>query len=128
MLSQHGGFRPFGAAMSLDGTVQMIAGFEGEEAPTSDVAAAFLIDAFLQGASENRYKATALFSNVTATIGEEEGADEVTAVQVGLEHRDGDCVNVFLPYSHESGQEPEFQEMVAGERDAVVFVPRDDSE
>ena len=57
---------------------------------------AFLEMSLRQGVTEGKYRAIALFVDVRVEVpGQVEKTD---AVQAGLEHRTGYCVDVFLPY------------------------------
>lgn len=124
MLREHGEFYPFGAVLMPDGKINMVAGPAHEEVPPVETVIAFLMEGFRAGAAELDYKAIAIFSNVNVSFGQEPIPEETAAIQAGLEHRDGNCVNVFLPYSGE-GAEALFGELVAAPREGEIFAEAD---
>lgn len=123
MLEEHGEFQPFGAVMDPDGEIQMVAGHSDDEVLRADAAIAILMEAFLEGAAENRYKAVALFSNVTIEMGDDGNSEEATAIQGNLEHSDGYCVDVFLPYVSAGDAPVEYRQLVASPREGQIFDP-----
>lgn len=121
MLLKHGEFQPFGAVMTPESRVDLVAGYDGEDPLPADGVVALLMDGFLKGAAEGRYKAIALFMNVTVDFGESQAGEQTLAIQAGLEHQAGYCANVFLPYVEASDTDLEFQDLIAARRDGGVF-------
>jgi hypothetical protein len=89
MLEKHGEFFPYGVALNDDGESRMVAGYTGDEHPPSLEVLALLVD----GLREHRdgLRAAAIVSDVRTT--------ESDAIRVELEHREGACMAVLLPYS-----------------------------
>jgi hypothetical protein len=113
-LASYGEFRPFGAAVSEDGQMTLLAGHPGlgEPTPAQDV-----LDLLYQGARRTApdYRAAAFAVNVRA-----EGSD---AVRVELEHREGSVLVVLVPYQRNMAQGTiTFGQMRAGAGQARVWV------
>jgi len=118
MLEEHGEFLPYGFAMDVDGEIRPVAAVDGDEEPPPEEIIEFLNIRFRRGADSGQYKATALFVNVRVTP---PGGRETDAVQVGLEHRAGNCLNVYFPYGRSIRRVMELGELFADHRDGVVF-------
>jgi hypothetical protein len=90
-LSKRGEMFPFGAAVSSQGQLEMLAGDPGSgERPTSEAVLRALYDGARASCSTRR--AFAFVAYVRA-----DGAD---AVRVELEHQEGAAIVVLVPYSH----------------------------
>ena len=50
-----------------------------------------------------------------------EKTEVTSAIQAGLEHVEGYCTNVFLPYVTVPGEAPRYQQLIATPRDGEVF-------
>ena len=116
LLSEHGEFFPYGAALDPEGEVVSIAGYTGSEQPPSQELIDLLREGFVSRAREG-YIATALYYDVRISIGENETSD---AIAVELDHREGYSVIVFFPYELKSG-EVLFGELSAQEGRYGVF-------
>jgi hypothetical protein len=92
LLTEHGEFFPFGAAMKPDGEITLVAAHDGREQPPSKDVIALLNSAFADSARNGEYKATAIFYDVRV------GEDKKDAVAVSLDHREGYSVVAFFPY------------------------------
>jgi len=119
MLAAHGEFYPFGFAMTADGKVAAVAAGSSDEHPPSQQVIDDLMSAFRSGAAKGYYKVTAVFFDVRV---QQPGTSEKTdAVQVGLEHVSGYCVDVFFPYSRTVKGEVNYGTAFASKRAGVVF-------
>ncbi len=119
MLTEHAEFYPFGFAMTAMNKVVAVATSATTEHPASQQVIDDLTAAFRAGASSGEYKATAVFIDVRALPpGKTEKTD---AVQVGLEHVSGYCVDVFFPYSRDAKGKVTFGALFASKRAGVVF-------
>src|SRR5215471_11575087 len=96
MLREHGEFFPFGVVRKADGSVQHVGAWDGRDKPPSKDVSDVLNQGFRKGAESGDYEATAIFMDVLTTP--PGGSSKTDAVQVGLEHRSGYCVDVFFPY------------------------------
>ena len=118
MLSDYGEFYPFGLVLLADGTIQHVGAKGRSEHPPSQELLGLLIDSFRKGAKEGKYKAVAVFLDVkvkSPTTGR-----NIDAVQVGLEHRDSYCADVYFPYTINKGAVT-FGEIWASKRTGSVY-------
>jgi hypothetical protein len=99
-LRERGGFHPFGAGRAPDGDTWFVAAFDGAERPPGADLVAMLEERVGRRARAGEYEALALVSDVR--MRGRDGASR-EAVRVFLEHADGACVEVFMPYR----QDPE---------------------
>lgn len=89
MLRENGDFYPFGATVSVAGQVVMLAGMpDDSERPSSASVIAVIVDS--ARSRRNALRAIAICSDVRA--------NDSDAVRVGLEHRDGHALAVYVPY------------------------------
>ena len=96
MLKEHGEFYPFGASMGTDGKITMDGAATGREHPPSKELLDLLSESYTQRASTGGLRAAAICADVRVPP---PGSDQKTdAIQVGLEHANGEAVTVFLPY------------------------------
>ncbi|HEX5066204.1 MAG TPA: hypothetical protein VFY49_08830 [Myxococcota bacterium] len=119
MLREHGEFFPFGIVQKADGSVQQIGASDGREHPPSKDVVELLDRAFRRGAESGDYAATALFIDVRTTP--PGSAAKIDAVQVGLEHVSGYCVDVFFPYHRSNDGAFEWGELFASKREGSAF-------
>jgi hypothetical protein len=97
MLTQHGEFYPYGAALTPSNQVVSVAATPGGERPPSAEVIKLLNAAFRQGAKDGKYKATALVYDAMVQLPESHAKSD--AIAVSLNHKDGYSVVVYLPYS-----------------------------
>ena len=97
MLAEHGEFVPYANALGSDGTVVAVAVKLKDEHPDSQRVIEELESALRSGIAKGQYRAGAIFVDVRA---QPPGAHEmVDAVRVGLEHVDGFCADIYVPYT-----------------------------
>ncbi len=118
MLSDYGEFYPFGLVLLADGTIQHVGAKGQSEHPPSQELIDLLIDSFRKGAKEGRYKAVAVVLDVK--VKSPTGGGNIDAVQVGLEHRDSYCADVYFPYTINKGTVT-FGEIWATRRTGSVY-------
>jgi hypothetical protein len=105
ILTRHGEFLPFGAAMRPNGEIVCLGAYDARSYPS--LAGSFteliqsLKDTLVAGARRLEYVATALFYEVAITLAG--NGERIDAVAVSLDHRDGYSVIVLLPYKIEDG-------------------------
>ncbi len=99
-LEKVGEFYPFGASIKTDGNLTLEAVHTGSEYPDSNE---------LIQMTESVFKANALAGNIVAAglcmdvrIQIPGNLEKSDAIQVKLEHKEGDSRNAFLPYSKNS--------------------------
>ncbi|MBV9153919.1 MAG: hypothetical protein JO204_19305 [Alphaproteobacteria bacterium] len=106
ILKRNGEFLPFGAAMRPNREIVCLGAYDGRSYPSLIGSFAELIrslkEALVEGARRHEYVATALFYEVGFTP--PAGGEDVDAVAVSLNHRDGYSVIVLLPYKIEGGE------------------------
>ncbi len=119
MLSEHGEFYPFGRTLLYNGEIQLHSASTGSAFPPSRELLDLLIDGFREGAREHKYKAVALIFDVTVV--DPHSGQTTDAVQVGLEHSDGYCADVYLPYSLDNGA-VRYGETFASRRQGLVYL------
>jgi hypothetical protein len=117
LLAKHGEFFPFAISMHPLGETRHINVYDANERPSPQQVIDLLIKALCELAKSGESKAIALIVNTTIT---RDGKASGDAVQAGLEHQSGYCVNVLFPYSLDSGA-LRVDDPFALSRDPVVF-------
>lgn len=120
MLSEHGEFFPYGGAMRPNGEIVSVAGYDGREQPPSSDIIRLLKEAFVEGANNGSYSATALVYDVRIVTSE--GDEKEDAIAVSLNHRDGYSVIVMFPYRLNGG-DVVFGDALAEAGEADIFPP-----
>jgi hypothetical protein len=118
-LSKYGEFHPFAAKVGPDGSVVAFTGHTGEELPEAADLIALLLDGFRQQAGAGQVRAAGICIN--ATVVRPGQPDKVDAICAQLEHQDGECVDVFLPYTNERPGEYKYGELFASAGEPRVF-------
>ena len=119
MLSEHGEFYPYAAALGSDGEVSAVgADLEDDDSPDVGEVLLALHEGLRKQAAEGEIRASGIAADVTLT---DPDSGEITdAVQVELDHADADAVDIFVPYETE-GDGIKFGELVAAEGREPVF-------
>jgi hypothetical protein len=117
-LAEFGEFAPFGAVMLPDGLIQNLTPDDGVERPSAAQIHAKLSHGLREGARRGKYLVAATF--VLVQLPHPETGEAFTALRVGLEHRDGYCVDVFYPTVRE-GDRVVLREAFAGRRSGIFF-------
>jgi hypothetical protein len=113
MLAEHGEFFPYGATVSLDGQVRMVAPYDGTEQPRSADLLSLMHDSARAGAEAIR--AAAFVFDVRLA-----GSTPGDAIRVELEHREGIALAVMLPYRVMDG-DVEYGNLTAGPAEQRVW-------
>jgi hypothetical protein len=119
MLTEHGEFYPYAATMSAEGEVTAVpaAGFGDEDPDVSDLLVE--LHAHLrEQAAEGAIRASGIAADVTLT--DPDSGETTDAVQVELDHAEGDAVDIYVPYES-GGEGVKFGELVAAEGREPVF-------
>jgi hypothetical protein len=89
-LDKHGEFSPFGAAVTTEGEIRLLAADPGDEQPPSQQ----VLDMLIAGAQSEResLRAVGLVSDVSLS------EPRTDAVRAELEHSEGPAMAVHLPY------------------------------
>jgi hypothetical protein len=118
LLEKQGKFVPYGGAMTMDGKVVTVAGYNGTEPPPSQEIIDALNVAFRTGALTGTYKATGLFSDVEVAP---PGSKEKTrAIAAALDHQDNYSVVIYFPYKIVAGK-VQLDEVLASPGENKVF-------
>jgi hypothetical protein len=119
MLTTHKEFFPFGATMSPTGEIAQAAGWTGDEHPKSAAVIEVIEKTFREGASRGRFKATALV--IGTQVVPPGKSDEQEAVEVRVDHRDGQSLRVLFPYSLAEGKKPQLEDPFAVPGENKIF-------
>ena len=100
MLKDLGTFIPFGAFITREGEVQL-AGGEGDPSHlnTEEMVEMYL-EAFREAAGDGNFTSTALC--VDARIHVPGQMEKTDAIQIMLEHFEGEALNAFMPYEKQA--------------------------
>jgi hypothetical protein len=119
MLRKSGEFFPFGAVMTTDGDVRLVGADSGSEQPPSQELIDLLVQGMRSQAASGDIKAAGIcFDGLVR--GQDGTATD--AVVVSLEHRAGDSVKTYLPYSKGRFTGLNFGDLSAGPGDHQIFV------
>lgn len=118
-LSKRGAFFPFGASIQSDGQIAMAAGHTGDERPDAVAIIELLVKGFREQAATRTIRAAGLCIDMRVVP---PGASEKTdAICAQLEHAEGQCVDVYLPYRKGLLGRYKFGEVFASPRDGRIF-------
>jgi hypothetical protein len=120
MLSEQDEFYPFGATMSADGEITNIgAAVEGGDHPASQVLIDLIAERFRQQATKREIRAAAIcYDARTIPPGQ---AKKTDAICCGLEHRLGESIDVFIPYTKMASGHIQYGETFAAKRSGIFF-------
>lgn len=118
LLVEYGSFHPFAFVMKKDGQIGQVALSQGHD-HEGTVLLATLREMIETRAAEGHYRAVA----ITADVHIEHSDEQTDAIEVGLEHIGGYCVNVYLPYERSDTGEVTVGEAVSAGREGTVFGP-----
>ena len=93
MLSEHGEFFPYGAFMEQDGEIVDCSPDAGNEHPPSRKLIDILTQDFQCRATKGEIRAASICCDVR--VATPEHPEKFDAIQFGLEHQNGEAVNVF---------------------------------
>jgi hypothetical protein len=116
-LNQEGDFYPYAAKVAADGELGLVSAADVEHADVSDLLLA-LHRELRESAAEGSIRASGIAADVTLT--DPESGETTDAVQVELDHAEGDAVDVYVPYES-AGDGVRFREPVATEGREPVF-------
>jgi hypothetical protein len=119
MLSQHGEFYPYAAALDADGDLNAVAtDVDDDDSPDVSEVLLALHQGLRERAAEGAIRASGIAADVTLT--DPDSGETTDAVQVELDHADADAVDIFVPYETEA-EGIKFGELVAAEGREPVF-------
>ena len=94
-LSRDGEFYPYAAMVSADGEVQSVTAATGEDPEVADLLVALHAELRAQ-AADGSIRASGIAADVTLT--DPDSGETTDAVQLELDHANGDPVDVYVPY------------------------------
>ncbi len=126
-LQQSNGFLPVGVLVEVDGTVRRVGSAAGPESAAKEAVA--LLREELRHAVENGSVRSAAVAADVRIWRRKDGQEASNAVSVHVEHQDGYCVDLLIPYKVRKGliskltSKPHviFRKMIAQESQAVFW-------
>jgi len=118
MLTQHGEFYPYAAALGSDGELSAVGTDLDDDSPDVGEVLLALHQGLRDQAAEGEIRASGIAADVTLT--DPDSGETTDAVQVELDHADADAVDIFVPYETED-EGIKFGELVAAEGREPVF-------
>ena len=120
-LAEQNAFLPFAAMMSGDGEISHVAGRTEEERPGASKVLG-LLEVTLRGmVKKHDLRAAGICVDIRFASSPEE--PKTDAIQVFLEHREGNVVNVLLPYQKVAPGEIRYGKLIAVRGERKLFVP-----
>jgi hypothetical protein len=120
MLSEQGEFYPYAVTLDAQGELSAVpADIETDAPDVGDVLVA-LHNGLREQAAEGSIRASGIAADVTLT--DPDSGETTDAVQVELDHAEGDPVDIYVPYESE-GDRVKFGELVAAQGREPVFAP-----
>jgi hypothetical protein len=118
MLSEHGEFYPYAAALDSDGELNAVGTDLDDDSPDVGEVLLALHQGLRERAAEGEIRASGIAADVTLT--DPDSGETTDAVQVELDHAEADAVDIFVPYETEA-EGIKFGELVAAEGREPVF-------
>jgi hypothetical protein len=118
MLTENGEFYPYAASVASDGEVSAVAIHLGDEHPDAGDLLVSLHEQLRMQAADGEIRASGIAADVTLT--DPDSGETTDAVQVQLDHAQGDAVDIYVPYESAEGG-LKFGELVAAEGREPIF-------
>jgi hypothetical protein len=119
MLSKHGEFRPFAAAMVADGTIERVVYFDGDEHPAANELIERLTGILQKKTVEEGIRAAGIcYDSCVTPPGQTEKTD---AICCGLERISGESIQLYLPYSKSLFRGLRYGEIFAAHKPMTFF-------
>jgi hypothetical protein len=116
-LSKAGEFYPYAAMVATDGELKSVSAAAGEEPAVADLLVA-LHQELRAHAADGSIRASGIAADVTLT--DPDSGETTDAVQLELDHAEGDPVDIYVPYET-VGNEVKFGELVTAAGRQPVF-------
>lgn len=109
MLDQHGEFHPFAGVMDTHGKARVV---------TGDTTESELVNTLKKNAKQGEYRSVALCKNVSITT----TSGMTDAIQIVLEHKNGQNLQAFLPYKIAKDKTITYGELFFESSEAIFYV------
>ena len=119
MLSEHQEFYPFGSAITTNDEIIDIGAVDTDEHPPSQKLIHMMTKSFQEKAKSGEYRATAIVFDVRVTV--PSTGKKSDAIAIDLDHVNGMCVEVLLPYEIDSKGKVTYGEMFAQKCSVKIF-------
>jgi hypothetical protein len=120
MLAEYGEFYPFGSSITSDGQHISVGAKASSDHPKSQELIDMMTNEFRSQASKAKIRAAGICFDVRVVPPGQ--VDKTDAIQLALERKGGDAVNVFVPYAQLPDGEFTYGELFACERTPTLFV------
>lgn len=125
MLTEEGEFLPFAGVFDRHGRLSLLDAEPPEEEPEMDVFAQAIEQGLVRAARAGDIEASGLCVNVHISLPPEKrsnsGERSSDAICVQLEHREGECYHVYLPYARDASRALVWGEFFANGAEPRVF-------
>ena len=119
-LEKQGAFLPFGVAMLADRTISHVSGHTGKERSGAPRVLQSLEGTLRATAAKDGLKAVGICVDIRFASSPDE--PKTDAIQVFLEHREGNVVNVHLPYRKKSPGQVSYAKLIAMRAEPKIFI------
>jgi len=120
MLAEHSEFYPFGGSITSDGQHISVGAKGSSDQPKSRELIDIMTNEFRSQASEGKIRAAGICFDVRVIPPGQ--IDKTDAIQLALERKGGDAVDVFIPYAQLPDGAFTYGELFACERTPTLFV------
>jgi hypothetical protein len=117
-LTKTGEFYPYAAVVEADGDLAPVSSDPGEEDPDVGELLLSLHAHLAEQAADGSIRASGIAADVTLT--DPDSGETTDAVQVELDHAEGDPVDIYVPYEG-AGERVKFGELVAAHGREPIF-------
>jgi len=119
MLEKHGEFFPFGASVGADGELSVDGVLLDDEYPPSQVVIDKYTEVYRARAKTGELAAAAICWDSRVTPG---NGPKTDAISIGLEHSNGESVDVYAPYKKTLPGGYQYGELAATRREPQFFL------
>lgn len=117
-LTKNGEFYPYAAVLEADGDLAAVSTDAGEDDPDVGELLISLRAHLTEQAADGSIRASGIAADVTLT--DPDSGETTDAVQVELDHAEGDAVDIYVPYES-AGDGVKFGELVAAQGREPIF-------
>ncbi len=118
-LKKRGEFYPFAVQILAEGELNPVAIDDGVETPVPSEMITAFIDLFRHFAPQSALEAVAICYDGRVTV---PGKEKQDAITVFLEHSNGECVTVYIPYIKKILRGYQYEDVIGSKAERRVFV------